>query len=869
MATLEKFQNNVAVKFQIYNSLFLTLPFEEISNTGVVLPLLSEDCKDGFEDGKTPLEIIDTFFSKRTKIKSEKKKVELLFKFIQYIERQVVLFDAIEDSAFEKINDLDGQGTVKYLFSRSENANKTEKLLQKLNDFKVRPVLTAHPTQFYPGRVLSIINDLESAIRDNDLRLINDLLRQLGKTPFVSAEKPTPYDEAMRLMWYLEYVFYNSIPKIHSRIRKQIRMIDADVEAFQNNLMELGFWPGGDRDGNPFVTADVTRKVASELKQKISICYYRDVRALRRRLTFSGIDLRVEKIYDKISNTIFNKDGKRYHNSEELLADLYETKKAIEENHNGLFVHLVDELIWKVKIFGFHFAILDIRQDSRIHGAVIKDVLEAFQEGKLKDTVRGKVPKNYEDLSEAKKIQVLLSLEGTIDPDIFADEMTRETLKSFYVIRDIQRANGDAACHRYIISNTQNARNVMEVYALARMCGFDEKVNIDIVPLFETIDDLTNANDIMEQMYDNDIYAAHLKFRGKKQYVMLGFSDGTKDGGYLKANWSIYRAKENLTEIARKSKISVVFFDGRGGPPARGGGNTNKFYSSLGEKIQDDEIQLTVQGQTISSNFGTPISSQYNIEQLICAGLENFVFKGDVVRLSDKHRELIDDMAEVAYDEYCRFKNDPRFIDYLEEVSVLQYYGKTNIGSRPSKRKKAEKLTLGDLRAIPFVGAWTQMKQNVPGFFGFGTAIKKYKDAGRIDEIKELFQKSLFFRTLAENSMMSLSKTYFPLTAYLAKDKKYGKFWNWIHDEYNLTKSLLLEISGSEKLMDNQPSNQASIALREGIILPLITIQQYALMNLKAIEKGENEAHKDLAPVYEKMIIRAFFGSINASRNSA
>ncbi|MFZ9847892.1 MAG: phosphoenolpyruvate carboxylase [Flavobacteriales bacterium] len=868
MATLEKFQNNVAVKFQIYNSLFLTLPFEEITNTGVVLPLLAEDCKDGFEDEKTPLEIIDTFFAKRTKIKSDKKKFESIFKFIQYIERQVVLFDAIEDAAFEKINDLDGQGTVKYLFSRSQNANKTDKLIQKLNEFKVRPVLTAHPTQFYPGRVLSIINDLESAIRENDLRTINDLLRQLGRTPFVSKEKPTPFDEAMRLMWYLEYVFYHSVPKIHGRIRKQLRLMGEEEESFQNTLIDLGFWPGGDRDGNPFVTADITRKVAAELKQKVFICYYRDLRALRRRLTFGGIDERVEKIYNKLSSTIFNTEDKRYHSKEELLADLNETRVAIVEHHHGLFVHLLDELIWKVKIFGFHFSILDIRQDSRIHGQVLNDVFAAFHEGKLKDSVKGKIPKNYNELSEAKKIAALLTLEGTIDPDIFEDEMTRETLKSFYVIRDVQRANGEIACHRYIISNTQRASNVIEVYAMARMCGFTEDMHLDIVPLFETIDDLTNANDIMQDLYDDEAYAAHLKQRGKKQYIMLGFSDGTKDGGYLAANWAIYRAKENLTEIARKSKISVVFFDGRGGPPARGGGNTNKFYSSLGDRIEDDEIQLTVQGQTISSNFGTVNSSQFNIEQLICAGLENHVFKGDLVKLSDKHRELIDDMAKEAYDEYCRFKADPKFIDYLEEVSVLQYYGKTNIGSRPSKRKKAEKLTLGDLRAIPFVGAWTQMKQNVPGFFGFGTAIKKYKDAGRIDEIKDLFQKSLFFRTLAENSMMSLSKTYFPLTAYLAKDKKFGKFWGWIHEEYTITKEILLEISGSEELMDNQPSNQASIKLREGIILPLITIQQYALMNLKAIEKGENP-NTEYAPIYEKMIIRAFFGSINASRNSA
>ncbi|MCX6182761.1 MAG: phosphoenolpyruvate carboxylase [Bacteroidetes bacterium] len=868
MATLEKFQNNVAVKYQIFNSLFLTLPFEEVTNIGVTLPLLFQDCKDGFEHNRTPQEIVDQFFKKRTKIKNEEEINLLIFKFIQYIERQVVLFDAIEDSAFEKINDLDGQGTIKYLFSRSQNANRMEKLVQKLKDFKVRPVLTAHPTQFYPSRVLSIINDLEVAIRKNDLRDINDLLRQLGRTPFVTKEKPTPLDEAMRLMWYLEYVFYHSIPKIHSRMRKQMKLAGVDVDDFDNNLIDLGFWPGGDRDGNHFVTADITRKVASELKQKVFICYYRDLRNLRKRLTFSGIDERIEIIYNTLSNTIFNTDGKRYHTKEDLLKDLNYIRVLIVEKHNGLFIHLLDELIWKVKIFGFHFALLDVRQDSRIHGKVLSDVFEAMASGKLKDSVRGKIPKNYEELSEAKKIAALLTLEGNIDPDLFEDDMTKETLKSLYVIRDIQKANGEIACHRYIISNTQTAVNMFEVYALARICGWEKEMTLDIVPLFETIDDLVNANDIMATMYGNDAYEAQLKFRGKKQYIMLGFSDGTKDGGYLMANWSIFRAKENLTEIARKNKVSVVFFDGRGGPPARGGGNTNKFYSSLGDRIEDDEIQLTVQGQTISSNFGTVDSSQYNIEQLICAGLENFVFKGDILKLSDKNRELIDDMAKEAYDEYCRFKNDPKFIDYLEEVSVLQYYGKTNIGSRPSKRKKADKLTLSDLRAIPFVGAWTQMKQNVPGFFGFGTAIKKYKDAGRIDEIKDLYQKSLFFRTLAENSMMSLSKTYFPLTAYLANDKKFGKFWKWIHDEYTITKALLLEISGMDSLLENQPSNQASIQMRENIILPLITIQQYALMNLKDIEKGERK-DAEMAPVFEKMIIRAFFGSINASRNSA
>lgn len=207
-------------------------------------------------------------------------------------------------------------------------------------------------------------------------------------------------------------------------------------------------------------------------------------------------------------------------------------------------------------------------------------------------------------------------------------------------------------------------------------------------------------------------------------------------------------------------------------------------------------------------------------------------------------------------------------MDYLENVSVLQYYGKTNIGSRPSKRSKDAKLSLSDLRAIPFVGAWTQMKQNVPGFFGFGSAIKKFEDEGKLDEVKSLYKNSLFFRTLVENSMQSLNKTYFPLTAYLEKDKKFGDFWKIIFNEYETTKRLLLEISGQTILLEHNPNTKASIDLREKIILPLITIQQYALMTLKAIERGDRKGQKYKA-AYEKMIIRAFFGSINASRNAA
>ncbi|HOP23425.1 MAG TPA: phosphoenolpyruvate carboxylase [Gammaproteobacteria bacterium] len=862
----KSFQNNIATKFQIYNSLFLTLPFDQISNVGLLLPLLAKSCHAGFLENKNPQQIIDDFFEKHTEINDEKSKISLFFKFIQYIERQVVLFDAIEDAAYETIHDFNGNGTIPYVFNRAVGSHKSSRLIKKLKDFKAKIVLTAHPTQFYQGMVLSIVKELENAIRKDDLENINVLLQQLGRTAFVNKSKPTPYDEATRLMWYLENVFYHSVATVHSRLREELARLG--VKGFDKDVIQVGFWPGGDRDGNPFVTSEITLKTAKELKRRILLCYFRDAKKLRQRITFSGVSDLVENVYNKLSASTYNTIGEKYRNKTELIEDLSEIEEVISKQHNGLFVEVVEDFIVKVKLFGFYFTSLDIRQDSRVHGKVLNDIFSAFHQGRLAGLIESDVPQNYDNLSEKQQIEVLQNLKGKVSPEIFEDELTRETLKSIYAIQEIQQQNGVEACHRYIISNTQSTKNIMEVYALARLCGWnDAELALDVTPLLETIDDLSNGKEILSSLYNNPVYKKHLQLRKQRQFVMLGYSDGTKDGGYLRANWSIFKAKLELSELSKKYGVDIVFFDGRGGPPARGGGNTNKFYSSLGDKIANHEIELTIQGQTISSNYGTLNSSRYNLEQLLCSGLENSVFKGDVAQLNGKQMETIGHLADLGYEAYRNFKSDPLFIDYLENVSVLKYYGLTNVGSRPVKRTSAGKLTLSDLRAIPFVGAWTQMKQNVPGFYGVGTALKHYEDGDKLDEIKKLYKKSLFFRTLIDNSMQSLCKSYFPLTSYLQNDKKFSQFWQNIHDEFQLTKRLVLEISGQKQLLENAPNTRASIEIRENIILPLITIQQYALMQVKAMERGERS--DELKSVYEKIIIRAFFGSINASRNAA
>lgn len=353
-----------------------------------------------------------------------------------------------------------------------------------------------------------------------------------------------------------------------------------------------------------------------------------------------------------------------------------------------------------------------------------------------------------------------------------------------------------------------------------------------------------------------------------KQTVMLGFSDGTKDGGYFMANWSIYKAKESLSSISSKYGIKIAFFDGRGGPPARGGGNTHQFYASLGESIQSDDIQLTIQGQTISSNFGTLDSSQYNLEQLLSSGISNQVFYDRSKNLNKTDRETLQLLADISYNSYQEFKSHPLFVPYLEEMSTLNYYAKTNIGSRPSKRGNSNKLVFSDLRAIPFVGSWSQSKQNVPGFYGVGSALNFFKINGDFEKVLNLYKNSPFFRTLIANSMMSLTKSFFKLTYYMKDDSKFGEFWNIIYKEYNLTKKLILDLTGFKKLMEDQPVGRKSIKLRESIVQPLLTIQQYSLMMIDKEKKSKDIDQKKLV-VYEKLVTRSLFGNINASRNSA
>lgn len=852
---VQNYNKQVGLKFQLYNSLFTSLPFHRVEKTGVLLSTFLLHCEEGYSKQKSPVEIINTFFQQYTSYQNEQEQIDLLFRFVQYAERQVVLFDAVEDAAFRDIYDMNGIGTLKHLQSEVLHSNKRIQLAEKLKDFSVRLVLTAHPTQFYPSEVLGIISDLSHAIVNDNTAEVNSFLQQLGKTPFFKKEKPTPYDEAVNLVWFLQNRFYPAAGQILTNLKNQF---PKEVNE-ENSLIRLGFWPGGDRDGNPYVKVDTTLKVAAELRTGILHAYHTDVHELKRRLTFKGVANVLASLEEKIYHNFSDPNYRDHLTKEEMISTLQQIRSTLIEQHNGLFQDMVENLLRKVELFGLYFASLDIRQDSSVHAELIATI--AKQTSIL--------PDDYTILSEEEKITALLQIHEPLDPSTLDNELFSDTLETIAAIKSIQQHNGEEGCHRYIISHSTSALDVMQVYGLFMLSGWQpDELSIDIVPLFESIEDLQNASKVMRVLYEHATYRKHLEKRNNIQTIMVGFSDGTKDGGYLMANFSIYKAKETLTQVSKEYGIQVVFFDGRGGPPARGGGRTHQFYASLGSNIANKEIQLTIQGQTISSNFGTIDSAQFNMEQLMHAGISNALFNSDKPTQTEEEDELLLRLSEKSYEAYKTLKKRPDFLEYLNEVSPLRYYGQANIGSRPSKRKPG-KLNLDDLRAVPYVGAWSQLKQNVPGYYGVGTALEKLDNEGRWDEVKQLYQQSLFFKTLMDNCEMAMCKSFFPLTAFLSDHSKYGTLWNLIHEEYQRTQTYLLKLAGATHLMEDKPINRLSIQMRQRIELPLLTIQQYALNKIREAEEQGLSLESASMKMYEKMVVRCSFGIINAGRNSA
>lgn len=792
-AKLKPFDDLVELRYFLYNSLFLTLPFSNLSKYGKELPLFAERCRQKLESGDDPFRVIEDFFSQTLEIEDENQRAEIMFLFLQLVERQVLLFDAVERSASkelvgEKIETLLSQLKVNHLSKKS-----------------LRIVLTAHPTQFYPEALLGLIKDLTESVKKNDAGRLRKLLLQLGRTSFRNPIPPTPLEEAEMLIDQFGVILYEVF-------------VDLSLEWKEDPpCLELGFWPGGDRDGNPLVTSEITRQVCERLRTFAKNRLFNMIERLRRRITFKGLtkpilDIRTRLLKDEFIN------------KEEMADELRDVLEKVDRNHGGLFREEVVRVIRATSLFGLHFASLDLRENSEAIGSVL-----------------GTLESRYPTLSCDEKLKWLES-----EP-IF-HEKEHDLISTLKLVPEVQKRNGPLSLHRFIISHTESTLHLMEIFYLSEWYA---KGLLDVVPLFESIADMRKAPEILENLFQNKTYLKHLQKRKMKQTVMLGFSDGTKDGGYVTCNWEIQQCKESLMKIAKIANIDLIFFDGRGGPPARGGGSTHKYYASVAEKIPLNEIQLTVQGQSISSYYGSYDLAKYNLLELLASFLQ---------AKRPTNVELLEELSRKAYKHYLSLKNDPKFIPLLMETTPLKFLGELNIASRPPKRVDGKPPSLENLRAISFVSSWSLMKINLPAFYGFGLSLEEMIHEDKLEPLKNLYSDSMYFRVLIGNAVQAIRKSYLPLTLYTEFDPEFGSLWKLLREELSRTKENLLKVAGQAKLEMDDPLAERSVSMREEIVLPLLVIQHFALMRLR--QDPENS-------VWKKLLLKSIPPSINASRNSA
>ena len=833
---VESYKSEVELKYKMLNGLFLSTPLDKEHNANAILATFANICKDLIENAKDPIETIENLYPEM----SEEQKLQIFVKFIRYIERQTVLIDALEEAAYAKTHDLNGEYSITRLARRVERHDKQNALSRALQEYKTRLVLTAHPTQFYAKLVLPIIHDLKKAIIENDINKIQDIFLQMGKTKFSNKTKPTPEDEAVSIIWYLNNIFYNVIPEIQHKLTND------------STNIEIGFWPGGDRDGNPFVTANVTKKVSKHLRTNILNSYNKDLKRLIKKLTFENVHEELTIIRKRLKTN-------KYPNAQTFLDNLVKVKNVVDSEYDSLFVDKLDNLILKVKIFGFHFAKLDIRQNAKIHNQFFNKL---FSENYNLD---------YQALSDSEKVKHLVELaeqKSFKELEVNSD-LARELLETIEVIQYIQQQNGYDAIQRYIISNADSTVSILEVLTIFKLFNKDidtnNKIKIEVVPLFETMEDLKNSTKIIDELLKIQLYTDNLKAWQNTQTIMLGFSDGTKDGGYFMANWSILEAKRALSKYLSSKGIKPIFFDGRGCPPSRGGGDMFLFYKGLSNVVSNHDVQITIQGQSISSKFGNTNSAQYNLEQILTSGLYGKLNLHNAHRLNPIETSLINELGKLSFDTYINLKNHPQFIDYITEIAPLKYISEMNVGSRPAKRNSSDKFKLDDLRAIPYGAAWTQMRQNILAFYGLGTAISTVvtKDNNNLTALQKIYKRSLIIKGIFDNALQSIAQTNFNITKHISKDPKYSAFWQQLFDEHQLAKKYLLAVTEKdESFLHANPVKERSIKMRDNITLPLVILQQYAL---DCLRKNPNHKHKKLL---KTIIKKSLAANINANQNS-
>ncbi|REK59984.1 MAG: phosphoenolpyruvate carboxylase [Thermobacillus sp.] len=764
-------------------------------------------------------------------------------------------------------------------------------------------VMTAHPTEATRRAVLDIhkrmacdVLELDNPTLTNRERerlrdkLLNEVLT-LWQTDELRSRKPTVLDEVQNGLFYFDQTLFDVLPDVYEELERCLDKYYPGERWHVPTYLRFGSWIGGDRDGNPSCTSDVTWETFNRHRQLTVSKYRAELRKLMSLLSFSTSIVKVsEELIESIRRdceaigNLANMDRwrndkepyrikigymlqklanmkreelkgtpARYNSAEELKQDL----KIIDRSLRYHFADYVADthirkLIRQVELFGFHLTTLDIRQHSKEHENAIAEILAKM-----------KITPDYSALDEEEKIRLLDQLlndpRPLTSPHIEYSDSTRECLDVFHTVYRAQKEFGVDCVRSYLISMTQGASDMLEVLLFAKEVGLfrrdeDGKVvcTLQPVPLFETIDDLHAAPGIMQRVFDLPIYRASVEAMGQLQEIMLGYSDSNKDGGVVTANWELRVALNEITETGNRYGVKLKFFHGRGGALGRGGMPLN--YSILAQPPHTigGGIKITEQGEVLSSRYAMQGIAYRSLEQATSALITAARLAKYPEENNDKNAEyesIAKELSERAMKKYQDLIfRDPDFLTFFKESTPLNEIGELNIGSRPSKRKNSDRFE--DLRAIPWVFAWTQSRFLLPAWYAAGTAMAEYVggDEAKLEKLRRAYVEFPFFRTLIDNLQMALAKADMHIAkeyAGMIKDPAIrDRIFGMIEREYELTTEMILRVTGQKEILDNVPIIQDSIRLRNPYVDPLSYLQVQLLTELRALRaRGEDDPH--------------------------
>ena len=723
---------------------------------------------------------------------------------------------------------------------------KDKNILENIN---VVPVLTAHPTQVQRKTVLDLTEKLHSLLRKHrDVKngLINERkwknaiqkhIEILTQSDIIREKKLKVANEITNVLEYYNLSFIKAIAKIMTEYK--LLLEENNIELKNETPITMGMWIGGDRDGNPFVTAETLNLSAMKQCELITTYYIEKLNSLYRTFSMSSHVTKGSKeleelanrssdtseyrekesyrralsyIKEKLENTraylLEDKEAEdKYLTADEFIADLTIIEKSLLENKGEILVTgEFEELLNVVKIFGFYLASIDMRQDSSVYEASVAELLSSAN-----------IEKDYSSLSEEEKCELLLKQLKedprplSINDENKQSEELRKELAIFRTARKLKDKLGDNVIKQNIISHTTSVSDLLELAIMLKEVGLvgSDFARLQLVPLFETIEDLENSYEVMDKYLSLDIVKKWVSDNRRYQEIMLGYSDSNKDGGYLSSGWSLYKAQQELSSLGEKHNIKVTFFHGRGGTVGRGGGPSYDAIISQPLGSVQDRIRLTEQGEIIAAKYGNSDAAYYNLEALFSAVIQrmNADKTNTDIRDIPEIQVIMDEIVEDSYNKYRKlvFEN-PNFYNYFFEATPIKEISSLNIGSRPASRKKIT--DIGGLRAIPWVFSWSQSRIMLPGWYGVGTAFSNFinKDKGNIEKLRKMYKGWPFFTSLLSNVDMVMSKSDMDIAkeyANLCKEEETKKVYEEILREWNLTKQVVLEISEHKEFLED------------------------------------------------------------------